>query len=56
MMCCKAISELHGCGLVALEIKTYKNLLCGAFWPDIRKFAPTKISYYTVHTKGSSYQ
>ena len=39
----------HGLITLAYEIKTYENLVHGwAFWPDIRKFAPTKISHYTV--------
>ena len=43
--------KLHGHGLAALayKIKTHENLFCRGFWSDTRKFAPTKISHYTVY-------
>ena len=42
-----AIGELHGRGLVALEIKTYDNLFCGHFGQILHQ---RKISCYTSNT------
>ena len=49
------VGELHGCDLAALAYKlkymksvTPEKFILWVFWSDIRKYAPTKVSHYTV--------